>query len=192
MRRFHGREGEVRHLSTRAPLATSLIDCGDGFDWRAPSPAVALWDEAGLAFAAYERGEWGALEPRELHAAGGVVGFSRCLSGLAVRATGFHEPSAPAGVSADWCLTVDATVPDADTLDRDADYHVSRTVMGEANAVLDGFTRAGTSEMNGAPLLVVLPSGHGALQGVGTIVSIIGSQVRIRFDEGSILYVPRT
>lgn len=191
MRRFRGRHAEVHFVAAPARLEVFLDDCGDGFDWQAPDGSVSVWDdEQPIHFAVLEQGVWTELVPREVHPLSGRVGFNRCLAGMTVRATGTFRPTALAGVADTWTLILQSETSDDSTLLQQDDNHRSRTSVGEGSVVLEGFQAAPGAHLNGDLMLVRLPSGQGALRGVGSVASIIGPQVRIRFDEGRVLYGP--
>jgi len=65
------------------------------------------------------------------------------------------------------------------------------TKVGEATASLEDVELDAHVTLGNERMLVRMPQGPGDIFGVGEIVSIIDRNVRIRFDEGSLAYVPR-
>jgi hypothetical protein len=109
---------------------------------------------------------------------------------MAVRAEGYCRPLTIAGEGVAWRLEVASFTPASNELGDDDDNARFRTVMGSADAALEGFALADAGmHLNGDPLVVRLPIGSGQLVGFGYLADTDGSQVHIRFEQGSVCYV---
>lgn len=166
-----------------------MEDCGDGFDWRTADPSLSFWVESEpLRFTVLERGENVELEALAVFHASGHVEFGRCVAGLPVQAHGVCRPLTLAGTGESWQLEMASVTAPKDEFGSGEDAH-SETIMGRAGAALERFTLAsGLAPLNGGELVARLPIGKGVLIGLGVLADSTGSQVQIRFDEGSVSY----
>lgn len=163
---------------TRMPL----VDCGDGFTWRGADESLRCWVEGSeFAFEAYDGGAWSPACPVEVCAPAATVAFNRCLSGLAVRASGVALTTSLVATGADWELEQD----------------VLQGVSLSGPALAKGDTVA---RVTGVPpdewswvaqvrrVLAVLPSGAvGAFVGLGGLARDVAG-LKVTFDDRGVTY----
>jgi len=192
VRRFRGSASELFFVSDPAPFTAALGDCGDGFDWRVSDQAFSAWcSDPAPTFEAHGAGGWEPVEPSEVHPQSGRVSFDRCLAGMGVYVRGFFYPTSRAGVSGAYGLSVSAATERSNSLGDGSTSVMTMTKVGEATASLEDVELDAHVTLGNERMLVRMPQGPGDIFGVGEIVSIIDRNVRIRFDEGSLAYVPR-
>lgn len=175
MRRFSGVGGSLYALGERLNFQTSLYDCGDGWDWRAPD-ALSYWLDAPKIFAAGEL-----ITPVEVHLPTGRVGLPRNMKGYIVQAFGHCRPISWLADGDRWEVNIEAHVPQANSLG--SDHIITAVRIGQRSGVLRG------AEIPIGEVLARFPLGGAVFTGIGES-SQVGPDVHIQFKEG-VQYVPR-
>lgn len=184
MRTFTGRGGAVHAVGepfafTRLPLA----DCGDGFSWRASDDRMRCWVAgAESKFEAYVAGQWEPVEALAVQHAAASVAFGRCLSGLAVHASGVALPTSLLATGERW--TLEQLVLEGETLGSGP-----MVALGSATARLGEVQEHAWESLAAfGRVLAVLPSGSaGAFVGMGELARE-GAGLRVTFDQTGVTY----
>ena len=173
MRRFSGAGGILFALGERLtfPL-TPLEDCGDGWDWRAPT-RISYWLEPPTVIA-IQAGESEEVKPAELYLQFGRVGLPRNMSHGLVFASGVCRPTSLLGESESWELHVEASVDDTPGVP-------SPVRVTGTTGILHGVQVPITT------VLARLPSGDGMFIGIGE-AHPEGPNTVIEFDQEGVQY----
>lgn len=159
-----------------------LWDTGDGWDYVAPE-GMGCWDESSLVFEVQDdNGDWHEVEPVEVYARTGRVGFSRCYRDRWVRASGVCRPTAFIGWGSEWRMEVDSTAVSAPLL---GDGALNQVRVKGVHAVVDGVVAPPID-----PVFALLPIGRGVYTGFGALKQTVGG-VSIDFNDEGVLYEPR-
>jgi hypothetical protein len=180
MRRFSGVGGSFYTLGERFRFHTPLLNCGDGWDWRAPETLSYWVEEPELII--YPHGEQITVEPVECHLMTGRVGLPCNMSHWGVTATGLCQPISWLADGSRWEVNVDATVPEVTALGAD---HVQTAVVHVG--AMTGWLR--NTEVPIGEVLARFPLGEAVFTGVGDTTQM-GPDTHIEFKEG-VKYVPR-
>lgn len=178
---FSGRGGSIYQLGERFEFTqVPLLDCGGGWDWCAPED-LRCW-VGDVTFEVWD-GVWGAIEPLETHPRSGRVGFSRCLEGKHVRASGACFPSTLVATGERWRLEVETVVHMNPVLG-------SGTQHSEGKVVGSTATIEGIEGVSPGRVFAWLPSSmRGVFVGLGQMMSDVTSAI-VTFDHEGVVYEP--
>lgn len=170
--------GSLYTLGERFAFKTSLIDCGDGWDWRAPESLSYWLEEPAFYMNNPILNEWVPFEPVEVHLVTGRMGSPRNMSHGLVMASGYCRPISWLSDGERWEVSVEATVPKVTSL--------GDSVVATATRIGRTTGRLVGAEVPIGEVLARFPLGEAVFTGVGEI----GPDSRITFKEG-VQYAPR-
>jgi hypothetical protein len=180
MRRFSGSGGSLYALGERLTFTDQpLLNCGDGWDWRAPDE-LSHWVESPV-ITVIKYGEMIGVTPVEIHLPTGRVGLPCNMSHGSVLASGVCLPISWLVDGKRWEVMVETTVSETPSLG--SDLMKTTAVIGNTMGVLYG------SEVPIQNVLARFPLGLGVFTGIGS-VTCHGPNSHIDFKEG-VQYEPR-
>lgn len=185
MHRFDGTDavlyaaGDPFRFENRA-----MVDCGDGFEWRAADESLRYWLDAPVAFEVAVQGRWVSVGAVEVEPAAAQARFDRCLTGQSVRASGTALPVSRVADAEVWQLEQEVLLSKILGDTQVARGQTRAMLQGVREATWDGLAVVGR-------VLTVLPSATaGAFVGLGQLMRDAAG-VTVLFDEQGVSYAPR-